>query len=466
MEGRRTTMDDTRKQVIKKGILTVVCILIAMYVIGIFVFYGRFYFRSYINGVNYGGKTVKEVEMRIADDISKYKLTLYERDGKKEEIKASDIGLIYVSDGKIQELKDQQSPFNWFFGSLKKDTQEMEATITYNRDKLNKVIDELDALDEEKVVKPQNAYLKYENGSYKIQNAVQGNEVKEQELRELIIEAVESGDTKLDLEEADCYKKPEYDETKKELGKAKDVMNQYVQTKITYDFSDRTEELDGDTIHEWLSIDENFNVVIDEQAEIEYIKTLEQKYNTLGKSRQFITNDGREITVPSGNYGYMISRSREREQLDSDIRSGKTVKREPVYAYKGYIRDVDDIGDTYVEIDITKQKMWFYVNGKVYVETDVVTGNVSRGFDTPVGVYGITYKERNATLVGENYSSPVDYWMPFNGNIGIHDASWRTEFGGELYKTSGSHGCVNTPPKNAKKIFEKLEKGMPVIVHE
>ena len=109
--------------------------------------------------------------------------------------------------------------------------------------------------------------------------------------------------------------------------------------------------------------------------------------------------------------------------------------------------------------------MWFYVDGKTYVETDVVTGNVSQGNATPVGVYAITYKERDATLTGENYSSPVEYWMPFNGNIGIHDASWRTTFGGELYKTSGSHGCVNTPPANAKKIFEKIEKGMPVIVH-
>lgn len=462
----RNTMDDTKKQAIKTGIGIVVGVLIAIYVLGIFVFHGRFYFRSYINGINYGGKTVKQVEMQIAENISQYKLTIYERDGKQEEIKASDIGLTYVSDGTIQKLKDQQSPFNWLFGSMKKDTQEMEATTTYNRDKLTSKINALDCFDEDKVVKPQNAYLKYENGSYTIEPAVQGNELREEKVITLIQEAIQNGTTEINLEKQDCYETPEFDETKQELVEAKDTMNKYIQSSITYDFTVRTEKLDSSTIKDWLSVDDDFQVVISEEKAIEYIKTLEQKYNTLGKSREFTTHDGKVITVPSGNYGYMISRSRELEQLISDIKSGKAVTREPVYAYEGYVRGEDDIGDTYVEIDLTQQKMWFYINGKVYVETDVVTGNESRDYGTPVGVYAITYKERDATLQGEDYSSPVKYWMPFNGNIGIHDASWRTTFGGEIYKTSGSHGCVNTPEKNAEKIFEKIEKGMPVIVHE
>ena len=458
-------MDDAKKQWIKKGIGIVIGMCLAIYIIGIFVFHSRFYFRSYINGVNYGGKTVKQVEMQIAEDISQYTLTLHERDGKTEEIKASDIKLTYVSDGTIQKLKDQQSPFNWIFGSLKDDTQEMDATTTYNRDKLTEVIEQLDCFDDSKVVKPENAYLKYENGAYEIVPAVQGNQLDKEKVQKLIKEAVENGETDIDLEKEDCYIKPEFDETKEELIKAQKTMNQYLKTKITYDFADRTEELTGDTFKDWLSMDDDFQVIISEEKAIEYIKTLEQKYNTLGKSRQFITHDGKEITVPSGDYGYMISRSRELEHLKTDITSGETVKREPEYAYKGYVRETNDIGNTYVEIDLTQQKMFFYINGKVYVETDVVTGNESRQYGTPVGVYGLTYKERDATLTGEDYSSPVKYWMPFNGNIGIHDASWRTKFGGEIYKTNGSHGCINTPEKYAKKIFEKIEAGMPVIVH-
>ena len=459
-------MDESKKQVIKKGIGIGVGALLAIYVIGVFVFHSRFYFRSYINGNNYGGKTVKQVEMQIADNISQYKLTIHERNGKKEEIKASDIGLTYVSDGTIQKLKEQQSPFNWIFGSMKKDTQHMEATTTYNRDKLTKVMSQLDCFDDKKVVEPKNAYLKYKNGTYKIEPAVEGTKLQEEKVQKAIKEAIESGETQINLEKLNCYEKPEIYETNKKLIAAKNTSNQYLKTSITYDFSDRTEKLNGETIKDWISVDDDFQVVINEEKAIEYIKTLEQTYNTLGKSREFTTHDGRVIMVPSGNYGYMISRSQELEQLKSDIKAGKVVTREPVYAIEGYVRNQNDIGKTYVEIDLTQQKMWFYVDGNVYVETDVVTGNESRNFGTPVGVYAITYKERDATLTGEDYSTPVKYWMPFNGNIGIHDANWRSTFGGTIYKTSGSHGCVNTSPQNAKKIFEKIEKGMPVIVHE
>ena len=139
---------------------------------------------------------------------------------------------------------------------------------------------------------------------------------------------------------------------------------------------------------------------------------------------------------------------------------------EPDYTYKGYVRDTDDIGNTYVEISLARQHMWFYKDGQLLVDTDVVTGNHNQGLDTHTGVYGIMYKERNATLVGENYSSPVKYWMPFYANTGIHDASWRTVFGGTEYINNGSHGCVNTPEANAEKIFNNIEKGVPVVVYD
>lgn len=109
--------------------------------------------------------------------------------------------------------------------------------------------------------------------------------------------------------------------------------------------------------------------------------------------------------------------------------------------------------------------VYLYIDGNLKVETPTVTGNVSQGHGTPTGVYPINYKERDATLTGETYESPVNYWMPFNKDIGLHDADWRDEFGGDLFKTSGSHGCINLPPGEAKTIFDSVYPGMPVIVH-
>ena len=145
---------------------------------------------------------------------------------------------------------------------------------------------------------------------------------------------------------------------------------------------------------------------------------------------------------------------------------GKSISKEPAYYQTAAAHGKDDIGNTYVEIDLTGQHMWFYKNGLLITQGDVVTGTYgSDKTRTPVGIYKIDYKDRNATLKGEDYAAPVDFWLPFNGGIGIHDASWRDKFGGELYKTGGSHGCINTPYDVAKTIFDNIETGTPVVCY-
>ena len=131
----------------------------------------------------------------------------------------------------------------------------------------------------------------------------------------------------------------------------------------------------------------------------------------------------------------------------------------------GLYRDNDSIGDSYVEIDLTNQHGWVYENGQMVFDTDMVSGNVGANVGTPQGTYRITYKEKNATLKGENYETPVSYWMPFNGNIGMHDAIWRSEFGGDIYLTNGSHGCINLPPDSAASIFNHIKAGTPVVCY-
>ena len=114
---------------------------------------------------------------------------------------------------------------------------------------------------------------------------------------------------------------------------------------------------------------------------------------------------------------------------------------------------------------MTNQKLFVFVDGTCTIETDIVTGNTKRKWSTPDGVYFVYSKQRNRTLRGDNYATPVKYWMPVNGNIGLHDASWRKKFGGEIYKTDGSHGCVNIPKAVMPDIYETVEKGTPVIMY-
>lgn len=119
---------------------------------------------------------------------------------------------------------------------------------------------------------------------------------------------------------------------------------------------------------------------------------------------------------------------------------------------------------TYIEVSLTQQHMWFYENGKLVLHTDIVTGN-NGSHDTPTGNYVIESRARDTTLTGPGYSSFVSYWMGFCGGYGIHDASWRSSFGGDIYKGDGSHGCVNTPYDKVKTIYEHTEYGTPVYVY-
>ena len=148
------------------------------------------------------------------------------------------------------------------------------------------------------------------------------------------------------------------------------------------------------------------------------------------------------------------------------MKNGEVKTREPVYSQTAVSRNKDDIGNTYIEIDYTNQHMWYYENGVMKIDTDIVSGNISRGNGSHDGVFKIVYKKSPAVLKGEDYESNVTYFMPFAYNVGIHDASWRNgKFGGNIYKTSGSHGCINAPLEVADTIYKKIEVGTPVIAY-
>ncbi|MCD8077966.1 MAG: L,D-transpeptidase [Lachnospiraceae bacterium] len=197
----------------------------------------------------------------------------------------------------------------------------------------------------------------------------------------------------------------------------------------------------------------------------EYVATLRKKYDTIFRSRTFKTTYGDEVTLDGGDYGWWMNYVQEAEELTAMIEAGESGERTPVYYQTAASYGAQDYGDTYVEVNLTAQHLYFYQDGEIVLESDFVSGNSSSGWDTPEGVYGITYKETNATLTGENYETPVSYWMPFNGNIGLHDATWRSSFGANLYKSSGSHGCINLPYLVAKELYSLVEKGTAVICY-
>jgi len=448
-----------------KGIIISFCTLIVIY-LGLSIYFSNhFYFGSKINGINVAGKTVEEADEKISSVIDEYTLELVERGDIKEQIQAVDIGLKYNPEGKSQTLKDSQNAFGWVFALFKTKDSEMNNIVSYDEILLKEFLNKLSCLDINKVIEPKNATIEYKDNGYEITQEIKGNKINKDILYENVIESIINDKTTINLETINSYVDPRYTKESQEVIDAKNSLNKYISSKITYNISGAPQTLNGSTIYNWIGIDENFGIIFDEDKIGYYVDSLASKYNTIGQTRDFVTSLKTPIKISGGNYGWKIDRYGEIQDIISSIKDGQVIEKEPIYISTAKSHNAKDIGNTYVEINFTKQHLWFYKNGALITQGDVVTGNVKGKTATPTGVYVLNNKEKNSILVGEDYRVPVGFWMPFNNGIGIHDATWRKEFGKNIYLTDGSHGCINSPYNLAKAIFDNIDIGTPIVCY-
>ncbi|MBD5492616.1 MAG: L,D-transpeptidase family protein [Lachnospiraceae bacterium] len=456
----------------KKKMLLIVSALIMVPLLGLLTVYivglGR-YQSCFLNGtvideVDVSGMSISELE----EEIGKYSLRVIERqaDGTtlEEEIPGSEIGLSYISTEPLQAVLQGQNSFLWF---VKQDAvYEMEDMFHYEEAALEERIGGLVGFQKEFIQEPTDAYIAdYVSGNgFELVAENPGNRLNREKTIEVIKAAVEGLEEQVDLAEAGCYEEPRVTAEDARLQKTHTKLQNYVTAVITYTFGTEREVLDGDTVAGWI-IRKGDQAELDPELVKEYVNSLRKKHDTVFHKRKFLTSYGEEVTIDLGDYGWWMDVGQETEELMGLLERGESGERVPVYRQTAASYDSPDYGDSYVEINLTAQHLFLYQNGECVLESDFVSGNASRGNDTPTGIYGITYKERNATLNGETYSTPVSFWMPFNNNVGMHDATWRSEFGGNIYLTNGSHGCINLPYSIAQEIYECVEKDTPVICY-
>ena len=426
-----------------------------------------FFPNTLINDMDVSGLTVDQVKDLIASGIDGYTLTLLERGGFEEQISGEEIGLHAEFDGTLERIVAEQQPLAWGLRYSRADSYWIEAMMAYDKDKLAAEVDSLECFTEDRMAEPQDAYISeyIEGTGYQIVPEDQGSRADAQKVLQAVSDAILGLKAQINLEEHDVYEKPQVTTESPQLQARAENWNRYVHTTVTYRFGSRSQVLDGDTIHLWLTDDGQGGALLDEEKIAEYVAGLAKTYNTAYQPKQLKTSYGSTVTITGGNYGWRINQSAETAALTQILRSGESQEREPVYSQTAASHDGNDYGDTYVEINLTAQHLYYYRDGQLVTESDFVSGNESRGWSTPAGAYPLTYKQRNATLKGEGYATPVSYWMPFNGGIGMHDAGWRGSFGGNIYKTNGSHGCINLPPSVAKTIYESITSGMPVLCY-
>ncbi len=441
--------------------------LIIVYLFFAFYFQKHYYGNTVINGTSTSNMTIHEAKDAINSQVKDYLLTIEERNGISDYITGEIINLHTVFDDSLSDILKEQKAFTWPVSIFRTHELTVNTMLNYDESLLKKYFKKLNCFDQANVINPENATIsEYGTNGFEIVPEKQGAKVVEDKLFEAIRNAIYSLAPSISIEKEGCYEEPLITAENPKLQKALKKMNQIAATEITYEFGEVTEILNGEQISKWISVNEDFVVEFEENGIKEYVDYIGKTYNSFGRVREFKTSYGDVIKVSGGDYGWWLNRPEEVAELRELIRKGVKQKRTPIYFQTAQQYGKDDIGDTYVEVNLTAQHLFFYKDGKRILESDFVSGNVSKKFGTPTGTYPVQYKQNDATLVGEDYETPVKYWMPFNKNIGFHDASWRSKFGKDIYLTNGSHGCINMPPANAKKMFQNIQRGVAVVVYK
>lgn len=432
----------------------------------------EFSYNTWINGVYCTGKSVAEVNRELRQNIHYENLTVWDINGQRHEIAADDISYSVDFTAGLEAYKNQQNPYRWidnmFWGNGEK---QLPPVIAYDEAALTNEITTLPFMRTAAARTVGEVAIRKLSSGYALVN--QRENVLNQELARVVIQgAIERMEAQADLAQAGCYYDlPLDDKMKKTLELWTKVQN-FQDCQISYQIGGETILIDAAVVSEWIGLteagefdlDEQGNLTVDEEKVKQFVAELAAKYDTVGMTREFKATRGDTVTLSKGTYGRKLDQEAETAYLIEALGSQRREVHRPQYLQEAFAEGADDLGDTYIEIDMSNQMMYYYLAGKCVISTPVVTGNTALRRGTPEGVNFVYAKQRDRILRGEDYASPVDYWIPVIGAVGIHDASWRRNYGGEIYKTNGSHGCINTPFEAVEQLYEMVEIGTPCVM--
>ena len=438
-------------------------------------FLKHFYQNTIINGNDCGDMQVEEVKALIQESVDKYEIVITTMEGDSYVITGPELELKYVDDNAVDVLLKSQKPLLWIQKNEQTASYEIIPKTWYNETKMEELVENLPFMSQEQMTQPQDAYVADTDEGYVVVPEVEGNALDVEKVLEVVAEAINQGEKEISLEDTECYLKPEVYQDSEELKAEADTLNKLTQANITYTVCEKEYVIDRNVLKSWLSKDENGDYCIDDTKMNEFIQKLAKARDTYGIARKFKTNEGKTITLATNEYGWKVNQEKSLEELKQAVADGFQGELELVYDKTALGTGTDDLGGTYIEISISKQKMWYYENGKVVATTSIVSGNESKKkYTTPKNGCWVVYaKETDYTITGPlksngepEYKESAKYWIAFNDEIGIYDKTRKNnKFGGTIYKKNGSYGSIQTPIKTMEKIYKAVEIGTPVIVY-
>jgi lipoprotein-anchoring transpeptidase ErfK/SrfK len=482
----------------KKGLLValgvVAGLLLIVYVAGFVYFSGHFYQEATINGVSVSGMN-KEIARRTLDNFYKnYSLELVLVDGSTESIDANDIDMVITLKDEFSKCLSGQKAYAWFVNMFQAYDFGIDADTAWNQEKLEDIYSDMDILKSSNMEKPQDAYVGVVDGKFAIVKEELGSTIDVEEFEKVVEDSLCSVIASVDMVQANCYSLPEVYEDDADIKAELDAKNEYAENEIKLQLDDLTLE-PGMQLYEEVLEKKGDGYEVSQSKVAKYVKKLAEEYDTLDTDRTFTTSwNNRKIQTYGSAFGYVMNQEETVKALKKALEKKQPATVEVVFDSKGYtLQGENDIGDSYIEVNLSEQHVYAYKDGKQVAEGDCVSGNESAGNGTCIGLYAVQDKLSPTVLRGEKkavtktvtkknkkgkkvkvkettyeyeYESPVTYWMQFNGGIGLHDAAgWRSTYGGSIYYYSGSHGCVNLPLDLAQTLYETFDVGTPVIVY-
>ncbi len=457
------------------GLLAACIALPGLIYLGLAIYYqDSFFYGTWINGIYCTGKTVEQVQAELTRQFT-YEGLKVEGKAGEDFLSVEGLELSFDFQPTLRTWLNEQNPFDWLrqiVGGQKDNF--LLPQISFQEEKVEEWLKESVVYtppqrllqDSLAIVMTEEGYRLEENKADILKFDLAARKIKE---------AINRAETEINLEKENCYTKREDTPQMLELRRLYEQVEQFQQLSLTYQIKDKSRKVTPLEIARWLKsggkeagfvLDEEGRLTIDNKAVEDFIDSLAKEYDTW-HNFPFTTHDGRKVVIQKGNYGIQLSRKEEVKFLLELLEAGtdEATVRIPEYTKDITYNNQHQIEGTYIEIDMKEQKLFYFEEGEQKLETDVVTGSIKKGMGTPEMVCYVYNKKENAILKGKGYRSSVNYWVPVYKGIGIHDASWRNTFGGETYLQNGSHGCINTPLEKMEQLYEMIEVGIPVVLH-
>ncbi len=454
----------------------ILAVLAVVYVAGAIFFMGRFMPNTHVGGMDLSLRPISDVKQDIDQTISNYELSV-EGQGFALDLSSEDTGIVVDSQAIVESMHQDTSPWAWPVELFKDHDETDKLAASYNQSGLDALvraaIDEFNA----SATAPVNATIAFSeaDGAFVVQPEQAGTMLNADYVIQAIDAAVITVQSSVELTE-EALIQPTVLSTEPKLQTAADQANTMIAADVTLTLAGNSAaELDAAQISQWIALGEDLSVSLNQEALTAWVDELAAKYDTVGSERTYTRPDGKKITVSGGSYGWKVDRDALLAQVQEAVSAGTVATQEIPCSSKAAVfngKGAQDWSGRYVDIDLTEQHVRFYDgNGSIIWESDCVSGRPDGDRDTPTGINKLNAKQSPSTLIGykdgkKTYETPVSYWMPFIRNsVGLHDATWQSSFGGDRYKTHGSHGCINLPLSKAKELYGLIKVGDVVITH-